>query len=148
MSLNHKIKKDFGERGFIALSFVIMVSAIAILISVGTILRSISELRMSLYQEKSSKASASVNACGEYAVRKISTTSDSLPGWDYTGGELFDLGDSNCYIYPVVASGTSKVIYASSTVSSFTRKLKIEVGTSTNTFVNIQSWSEISDFPF
>jgi hypothetical protein len=55
------------------------------------------------------------------------------------------VGDETCYIYPVVASGTDRLIRASSTVSGFTRKILIDVATNTPKVV-VSSWEEVADF--
>jgi hypothetical protein len=113
--------------------------------------------------ENSVKAWGSVNACAEYALLQLSTTSSGLAGWNYasTTGELktdIDGSGNSCYIYkiePFFATSTDclnplkRCIRASSTVPSvgpgFTRKLLIEVATNTP-IVTVDSWSEVADF--
>lgn len=130
------------ERGFVALAFILMVNAITIAVSAGIFLRSISVSNNSFYEYKSAIAESIVFACGEYSTMKFSTTSS---GWLYGGDETFLLGDNSCYIYPIVASGTSKLIKATSTVSGFTRKILIEVATNTPSIL-VNSWTEVADF--
>lgn len=130
------------KKGFVALALVLMVNAITLAVATGVFLRSISTSNSNFYEQKSIIAWATVSACGEYAVMKLSTTTS---GWSYAGGESLSLGGETCYIYPTATSGTSRIIKASSTVSDFTRKILIEVATNTPAIL-INSWTEVADF--
>jgi hypothetical protein len=152
MNKASKFKKNNG--GFLVLTMVLLVCATVMIISTGILLRSVSEISSTTDSEKSLRAWGAVNACGEYALLQMiaSTTSTTTTAnnWDFastTGVELTDVGggDETCYIYPVVASGTAKIIKASSTVSSFTRKIQIEVATNTPNMA-VTSWEAVADF--
>ena len=121
----------------------LLVSAVVLAIGTGIFLRSISDVNESADSEMSLKAWSLAGACGEYALNQLSTTTDGRAGWSYSG-ESLPVGDETCYIN-VVASGTAKVIQASSTVGNFTRKVKIEVATNTPSIV-ISSWAVVADF--
>ena len=132
-------KNNKNGKGFLTLTIVILVCSVVLIIATGSLLRSISQAGESADSENSLKAWGAVNACGEYALANLA------PVWTYSGGESLSVGSSTCYIYPIVASGTSKLIKASSTVSGFTKKILIEVATNTPS-VLINSWSEVADF--
>jgi hypothetical protein len=138
-------KKHKG--GFLVLTMVLLVCATVVIIVTDILLRSIGQANESLDSENSLKALGVVTACGEYALNQISTTTDGRAGWGFasTSGMSLAVGDETCYIYPVTASGTAKLIKASSTVSSFTKKVLIEVSTNTPN-LSISSWKGVADF--
>ncbi len=145
---NKKIYKKLynDQRGFLVLTMVLIVSATVLAISLGILLRSIDQINETNDSEASLKAWSVVNACGEYALGQMATTTETLPGWTYTGAESLSIGGESCYIYSIESGDLeSKLIKASSTVSSFTKKILIEVATNTPE-VLINSWEEVSDF--
>jgi hypothetical protein len=134
----NKNKKN-NQGGFLVLTMVLLVCGAVLIISTGIFLRSISQVKEGGDSENALKAWSTVNACSEYALGKLA------PDWSYAGAESLSISGQTCYIYPVVASGTSKFIQASSTVSEFTKKVLIEVATNTPSVV-INSWSIVADF--
>lgn len=147
MSINLFLKKEKG--GFMVLTMVLLVTATLLSIVMGLLLRSVSNMRESSDSEKSLIAWSAVNACGEYALLQLSTTTNGLAGWDYasTTGQSLDIGAETCYIYPIATTtgSDSKFIKASSTVSLFTKKIIIEVATNTPSII-VRSWNEVADF--
>ncbi len=147
--LNNKKSK---QGGFLVLTMVLLVCAIVLAISAGVMLRSIGDVNQSADSQNSLKAWSAVNACGEYALGQLASTTDSV-GWTYAGGEGSDdltppleLDGETCYIYPVEdGDAGAKIIKASSTVSSFTKKILIEVATNTPSVV-VTSWDYVADF--
>ena len=133
------------KKGFVVLATVLLVSAVGLLVGSGVLLRSLSTSNTSLYQEKSLAALNTVSACAEYAAKNLSTTTGGLLGWSYTGGESLPVNGNSCYIYTVTNNGSAKVIKASSTVSGFTRKIQVEIATTTpQMFINF--WKVVPDF--
>jgi len=139
MNFFGKNKKN-NQGGFFVLTMVLLVCGVVLIISTGIFLRSISQVNQSGDSENALKAWSTVNACSEYALGKLA------PDWSYVGDESLTIGEQTCYIYPVIASGTSRFIQASSTVSGFTKKVLIEAATNTPSVV-INSWSMVADFP-
>jgi len=146
------IKKN--NKGFITLTLILLSGAVVLAIATGILLRAISDVRETADSENSLKAWSAVNACGEHALLQMiassTSTTTTAVNWNYastTGQELDDIGDSgnSCYIYRVTDSGTAKLIKASSTVASFTRKILIEVATNTPS-LKINSWNYVADF--
>ncbi len=150
MRLNFNNKKNGG---FLVLTMVLLVSAVVLAIATGMMLRSLSEIGESADSEKSLQAWSAVTACGEYAlgqmVASTTSTSTTAQNWIYPGGQPLSVplpaGDETCYIYGVTASGTAKIIKASSTVSQFTRKILIEVATNSPR-IAVNSWTYVDDF--
>jgi hypothetical protein len=131
--------------GFLVLTLTLLVSAVILVIVTGSLLRSTRDIIKTADSEKSLKAWSVVNACAEYALGQLASTSDTVLGWSYAGGNSLSVGGETCYIYPIEASSTSKLIKASSTVANFTKKLLIEVATNTPRMI-ITSWKEVADF--
>ena len=136
--------KKNGQKGFLVLTMTLLVCATILIVVAGIILRSISQMKASNDSEASYEAWSTVGACGEYALNQLASTTGSA-GWSYAGGSLLAVGDETCYIYPIVNSGNDKLIEASSTVSTFTKKILIDVATNTPK-VKVVSWKEVSDF--
>lgn len=133
------------NKGFLVLTMILLVSAVVIAIVTGIMLRSVGEAKASQDTESSLKAWGAVSACGEYALDQLSTTTAGKTGWAYAGGQTLDLGTETCYIYPIETVGSAKLIKATSTVSSFTKKIKIQVATNTpNIWIDL--WEEVADF--
>jgi hypothetical protein len=147
MNRNFKNKK----KGFLVLTMVLLVSATVLIITSGIFLRSIWDINSTQDSELALKAWSAVNACGEYALGQMVASSTSATttaeNWDFasTTGVSLDVGTETCYIYPVTASGTAKLIKASSTVSLFTRKILIQVATNTPT-TTVSLWNAVADF--
>jgi hypothetical protein len=140
------------QKGFIALITILSASAVALLISSTILLRSITEATYSINEESSAKAWATVNACGEYAlIHLASSTITDIEGggWDYEGDYTLDVGDYSCYIDSVgnrnTGTTTPRIIKASSAVNSFVRKIMITAETNDPTVV-VSSWEEVADF--
>lgn len=136
-----------NKKGFFVLTTVILLSATVLITVVGITLNSIDNINNSADSEKALKAWSTVTACAEYALMELSTTTGGLQGWEYasTTGQALLVGSSTCYIYPIIASGTDRIIRASSTVSEFTRKILVDVATNTPSIL-INSWEEVVDF--
>lgn len=140
--------------GFLVLTMVLLVSAVVLVISAGVFLRSINENIETADSEFSLRALSNVMACGEYTLGQMmgstTSTTTTAENWSYAGDEILNIplpdGSDTCYIYPVEDGDLgSKIIKASSTVSSFTKKLLIEVATNTPNII-LNSWTEVADF--
>jgi type II secretory pathway component PulK len=141
------------KRGFIALITILTVSAIALVISSTILLRSVTEARISIDEESTNQAWATVNACAEYALVHMAVASTtnyatSSNGWNYEGGDTVSVGGNSCRILPIDISGgatSTRLVNASSTVNDFTRKVSIVVATNTPS-INVSSWQIVADF--
>jgi hypothetical protein len=136
-----------NNKGFLVLTLMLIVCATVLIITTGSILRSIGQVNESSNSEMSLKAWNTVNACGETALMRLASTTattTSNEGWYYSGGDSLSVGNETCYIYPIEDSDTAKLIKASSTVSTFTRKILIEVATNTPSII-VNSWMVVAD---
>jgi type II secretory pathway component PulK len=145
-------KNTNNKKGFLVLTMVLLVCAAVLIIVTGALLRSISQVQGSADSENSLKAWSAVNACGEYALLQMiastTSTTTTAANWAYSGGEPLENvggGEETCYINTVTNDDTAKVVTASSTVSGFTRKIRLEVATNTPNIV-INSWEYVADF--
>jgi hypothetical protein len=148
--MNYLGKNKKKNGGFLVLTMVLLVSATVLIVVTGVLLRSIGEMSQSTDSEKSHTAWSTANACGEYALRQLMASTTGSVGWYYLGGESsedinLDVNGETCYIYPVGDLNGDKIIMASSTVSVFTKKIKIVVATNTPS-VLVRSWKEVADF--
>jgi hypothetical protein len=140
--------RDFATlktRGFAALVTVLIITAVALIISSTIALKSLTHANISLSELKSAQAWSAANSCVENVLAKISLASTS---WSSILGYTtsLDVGDNSCYIYGITATGTDyRLIRASSTVSDYVRKLQVIVATNTPSAV-ISSWREVGDF--
>ena len=144
--------RNTKKRGFLVLTMVLLVCATVLIVVTGILLRSITQVNETADSEKSLTAWSTVNACGEYALLQMiastTSTSTTADNWNYGGGQTEMIGDNQnpCYIYPVsTESNGFKLVKASSVISSFTKKILIEVATNTPSLV-INSWKEVADF--
>jgi len=127
-------------KGFIALTSVIIIGAVALAVGIGVSLRSIDEANMSLAEEMSFRSQVAAEGCGEYALQKLK---DSL---NYSGNEIIIIGDQECEILEVEGNGNSdRIVKVESTISGYTKKIKIEIG-KINPSIEIISWENVADF--
>lgn len=124
-----------NKKGFIALITVLIISAIALLISLGIGLSSINEANMSLQENQSSQAYYLANLCSEWALMKLKET-----GSAYTG-EVLNIENGICQI-----SVESKwIVKVSANFSNQTKKMKIVVSEIHPEMI-INSWQEVANF--
>ena len=120
-----------------------VITAVSIIIGTTIVMKSITHASMSASELYSSQAWATANGCAEYALGQFSLASTSFSS--LPAPTTLSVGSTNCQLLPIIASGSSKVIKASSTVSSFVRRLQVTVATNTPQSV-ISSWQEVGDF--
>lgn len=132
------------------MTMVLIVCSTILIVVTGSFLRSLSQGSQTSDSEKSLKAVAVVDACGEYALAQMvasSSATTTATNWNYSGNVPLSVGSESCYIYSIgagVASG-SKLIKASSTVSGFTKKVSIEVATNSPQII-LNYWEYVADF--
>ncbi len=130
------------NKGFIALISVLVITAVSIIIGTTIVMKSITHASMSSSELYSSQAWAAANGCVEYTLGQFSLASTSFNS--PPAGTIMPVGSTNCQ-FSIVTSGNSEVVKASSTVSSFVRRLQVTVATNTPQSV-ISSWQEVGDF--
>ena len=136
--ISNRIIKD--QRGFIALISVLIISAVVLTIGISVSLRSIGEMKMSFDKQESRRALALAGLCAEQALMKLESV------FNYAGNESITIDGESCDILPIGGSGiTNRTISAQSTVSNYTKKIKIEV-TQISPVLEIASWQEVANF--
>ncbi|MEK7656079.1 MAG: hypothetical protein AAB386_05385 [Patescibacteria group bacterium] len=127
-------------RGYIALISIILIEAILLVIGAGILLRSSGVAKTDVSIDKQARAQAAVSACADYALNQLKETTV------YTGNQLINVGGDTCYIMNVSGiGGTNRTVQATSTVSGYTRKIKIQI-TKVNPTMIISSWEDVVGF--
>jgi len=133
-------KNHHSSKGYIALTTVLILTAVMLIIVLGLNLNAISESKIAISEEASQKAFYLATACAEDAIRKLK---DDI---NYAGNETIAIGAESCFIETVEGSGnTNRVVKTQSTVGEHTRKIKVEIAT-VNPDTAITSWQEVADY--
>lgn len=131
---------DVKANGFIALISILIVGAVILSISIGVSLRSLGETAISLGQQHSNRALALATVCAETALMKLESV------LNYSGNESIIVNGDSCDILAVGGSGNlNRTVEAQSTVSGYTRKIRVEVGR-VSPKLQISSWEEVAGF--
>ena len=115
-------KNKIHNQGFIALSTVLVLSAIFLSIGIGmtTIASFNAQNNLSVYF--GNKAHILAEACTEYALYNLRESSD------YQGNENLQIDGETCEILVIGGSGnTDRTIQVQSTVSDFTKRIEVVV---------------------
>ncbi len=135
------------KKGFITLILVLTISAIALVISSVSLLRSVTEATISTAEESSNKAWAMVTACVETALTDLASSTNPVGAWiSYNLSDTISIGTESCY-YEVSGVGTSteRTIHASSSVNTYVRKIEVVASTNTPAMI-VDSWQLVADF--
>lgn len=125
--------------GYVTLLSVLILGAVAVLISTSVILLGLGSSRTSLSLTNSAQAKALANACAEEALQQIHDNKY------YEGTGNLSLGDGDCE-YSVISLGVqNREINSTGNVSNVTRKVKITIDQITSE-INVSSWQEVSGF--
>ena len=129
------------NNGFIALVSVLIVSALLIVIGLGTSLRGIDTTELSLSDSLSLQARHLADACAEEALMKLKSN------FNYAGNEIIIVeGADACTIVSVLGSGnTNRVINVEAYVNGYKKKVVVDVASLLPIPV-IRSWVEVGDF--
>lgn len=121
-------------KGYIALTTVLLVSAVALIVTVTVTLVSLNEGQSSLASSKGEERLSFVDGCTEDAILKIRNSAS------YAGGTT-TTPDGNCTIV-VSKVGTVYTVTASPADTTYVKKIQAVV-TRGATTVTITSWQEI-----
>jgi len=125
--------------GYIALTSILIISAIVLLIALSAGLLSISELNMALEKNQSAEAYYLASACAEQGLQEI-RNSDS-----FTGIGNLSLENGTCTYDVNQIGGESRTINALGFINNIIRKIEINID-AINPNINITSWQEVPDF--
>jgi len=126
----------FKKRGFVALLGVLIINAIILLVSIGTLSRAVDEVNSSLGEQYYYTAWSVANSCAEKALANLAATSS------YSGGENLNFDGNYCVISSITDINGITTFTASSTVSGYSETFEIGVSTTTPR-VAIDHWTEI-----
>ncbi len=133
---NEKLKKS----GYIALTTVLILTAVMLIIVLSLNLNAISESKIAISEEATHKAFFLATACAEDALRKLKDNTS------YGGNETIAIGSESCFIETVEGSGNAnRIVKTRSTVGEHTRKVRVEIAT-VNPDTAITSWQEVADY--
>ena len=123
-------------RGFIALITVFIIISIALLISLGFGLLSISEMDMGFKKTQSSQAYFLANLCAEQALMELKEDIN------YQGPETINIDNGNCQILQIEGQWIIKTI---GNTKNDVKKMRISVS-QVNPQMIVDSWQEVADF--
>jgi len=124
--------------GFIALTSVIIISAVIVLLVIGIFRSSVGEMERGGAREKSDGALSLANTCAEIALYELRKNPDN---YSVSEEEEISVGEKSCYISSVERE--SDIIIKTRGVSGdYTRKIQIEVA-SVKPKIEITEWREI-----
>ena len=127
------------NKGFIALLSVLIVTAVAVSITVALLIMGVGSSRTSFARQQSTQARALADACAEEALQEIH---DSV---SYEGSDTLTLGQGTCDYRVTKLTGQNRTIDATGTVGTIIRKVNVVIDSITPD-INILSWQEVSDF--
>lgn len=140
VTMNHRAYHH-GRSGFVALTAVILLSAVLLYVVTSLSLQIIDEAAISSGQEQSMQAESLANACAEYALLQLSN--DPAYDMDETLND-FPVADHTCEIQFVETGLTyPKTIQITSVVGDHNYTAEVEIIVSTTTpSVTIESWND------
>lgn len=124
------------QKGFIAITTVIIISALVLMIGIGISLESIGEMKMGLQRSLSSQSYYLTNLCAEQTLMKLKENSS------YLGDETINVENGNCTILPIEGNWTIKV---SAFSSGQVKKMKLVVS-QIDPEIIVDSWEEVAEF--
>lgn len=124
------------QKGFIAITTVLIVSALTLMIGISISLGSISEIKMGLQRSLSSQSYYLANLCAEQTLMKLKEDSN------YSGDEIINVSNGSCTILPIEGNWTIKV---SAFSSGQIKKMKLVVS-QINPEIIVDSWEEVAEF--
>ncbi len=130
--------KNYNNSGYIALMSVVIIGAAGAAIAVSVILLGLASSRSSLASTQSSQAKASAEACAEQALQNIRNSSV------FSGSGQLVLDSGTCSYEVIDRGGESRSIFASGTVETVVRKLRIDIS-AINPMIACDSWQEVEN---
>ena len=125
--------------GYVTLFSILVISAIAVTITLSVILIGIATNKSSQTTGQSKQANAAATACAEEALEQIKENTA------LTGTFTLTPGGVSC-TYVIINTGvTSREIDASSTAGDATRRIKVLIS-ALSPLITVSSWQEVADF--
>ncbi|MBI4138535.1 hypothetical protein HY479_00085 [Candidatus Uhrbacteria bacterium] len=125
--------------GYIALVSLTIISAIMVVVAAGLLVRAAGGGKIVVASDTRDRAASAAQACAEMALIRLKD--NDL----YSGNEILDVNGDTCAILPITGSGSSRTVQTTSTVSGYSRKIRIQI-TTINPTMQIGSWEDVADF--
>ena len=136
MVISHKSLVNSQARGFIALTSVIIISAVIVLLIVGIFRSSVGEMERGKTKEMSGEALSLANTCAEIALNELRKDPDYSVSEEIT----IDEGGIVCYISEVGIEDGKTVIKTKGEASNHTRRIQVAVESFNP--IEIAEWKE------
>ena len=137
--INNKSKNRNWKSGYMALLGVLVVSAVAISITVSLVLLGLGSSRTTFAIQQGAQARALASACAEEALRTIL----DIPS--FLGSGNLTLGRGTCTYSVADSGGGGRIIEAEGTVDNVVRKVRVSAS-SISPSIDLTSWQEVADF--
>lgn len=126
--------------GFVALTSVLVLSAIFLSISISISSRTISGTNNSLALQSGYHAETLANLCAEYALMELRRT------LNYSGNDSILINGDSCDILTISGSGNNdRIVKTVSTTSPYSHRTEVIVS-QISPITIISSWNEVADF--
>lgn len=125
-----------NERGYIALMLVIIIQAVAIVITFTLLTVGTDRLHETQVNQRQVQARGMANACIDEALQQIH---DNIA---FSGTNSVSLGGNSCTYTVTVVTGSTRTILASGTAGNVVRNIQVGV-TISSTSISISSWQEV-----
>jgi len=128
------------KKGYIIFISILLLSSIALSISIGLFTGSIFGSQKSLTKEEGTKARLITETCAEKTIETLKTNQN------YTGSETLNIDNGTCEILTIEGSGNyNRVIKIKGKYKRSEKKIKIEIKT-INPKTKIETWQEVKMF--
>ena len=124
------------QRGYIALLAVLIIGAASLAIATALLVTATDSQRSTLAAQQSAQARSLAASCAEEALQLLHDNSN------FTGTNNLTFGAGSCTYTVTNPGGTTRLIAASGTVSSTSRKIQVNVTVGVTT-LSVASWQEI-----
>ncbi|MCA9397364.1 hypothetical protein KC573_00920 [candidate division WWE3 bacterium] len=134
----HNIKKNFSNKGFVALFVVVIISAGALLMSYNASYLSLGELDLGVTNQKGYETLAIAEGCAEEALGQIRQNSN----YGLSSGTIqYTVGSGSCTVTVTDIGGNQRQITSSATVTNYHKRVQVIL--TIGSTLSIDSWTEL-----
>ena len=143
MSIAGKTKKCYNHRGkkrngFILLVTVLVLGAAGLAVAISLLFLGLGMSRSSSSLESAELAKSMANACAEEGLNNLQADIG------YTGSGSVTIGANSCSFTVSNTGGTTRLVAASATVRTSTRKVNVSVS-ALSPKVTVSQWAEVAN---
>ena len=129
-----------SERGFIALTSVLVLSGVFIVLFMGMFFSATEEMEKVTNESEAIKALSLANSCIEVGLNELKNNSN------YTGGENVQVDENDCEIKPVEDEEDVKILKGEGEINERIKRIEVVVDISNHPEIKIIDWKEVSSF--